>query len=222
LLDSIRQLTQSIKLKDLIINNFIPEEFAKSIEKRASWNVEEDSWTILRLDLSGNRQRLPRPISSSKLRRPETDFSRNRRQYDNSSRYRGENIVNMEFDLTEKTTQDFEGPGMISKLDHILAMSINDDEGDEVSFSNEAGTPYPYLQYDQGGEEKKNSGNEKSRPKTGKKSSSSSSSNKNMSSGASVAGGPVGGGERSSRPKSASRRREGERIANEESYKSKK
>lgn len=30
----------------------------------------------------------------------------------------------MDFDLPEKTTQEFEGPGMVSKLDHILAMSV--------------------------------------------------------------------------------------------------
>lgn len=46
MLDTIRQLTQSIKLKDLIISNFIPEDVAKSIEKRATWNPEEDSWNI--------------------------------------------------------------------------------------------------------------------------------------------------------------------------------
>ena len=46
LLDTIRQLTQSIKLKDVIIANFIPEEFAKNIEKRATWNAEDDAWTI--------------------------------------------------------------------------------------------------------------------------------------------------------------------------------
>jgi hypothetical protein len=46
MLDAIRQLTQNLKLKDLIIANFIPEEMAKNIEKRATWNVEEDSWTL--------------------------------------------------------------------------------------------------------------------------------------------------------------------------------
>ena len=78
---------------------------------------------------------------------------------------------------------------MVSKLDHILAMGINN--GDDIGISNESGTPYPYLQYDQnigGGEEKKQG--DKLRPKTGKKSSSS-------------GGMATGGG--SSRPKSASR-----------------
>ena len=46
MLDAIRQLTQNLKLKDLIIANFIPEDLAKSVEKRASWNAEEESWVL--------------------------------------------------------------------------------------------------------------------------------------------------------------------------------
>ena len=46
MLDTIRQLTRTMKLKDLIIANFIPEEFAKSIEKRAAWKEEDDCWIV--------------------------------------------------------------------------------------------------------------------------------------------------------------------------------
>jgi len=37
-----------MKLKDLIIANFIPEEIAKGIEKRAAWieNEDGDGWII--------------------------------------------------------------------------------------------------------------------------------------------------------------------------------
>ena len=48
MLDSIRQLTRTMKLKDLIIANFIPEDIAKSIEKRAAWieNEDGDGWIV--------------------------------------------------------------------------------------------------------------------------------------------------------------------------------
>lgn len=46
MLDSIRQLARTVKLKDLIISNFIPEEFVRTIEKRSVWNQEEDTWVI--------------------------------------------------------------------------------------------------------------------------------------------------------------------------------
>ena len=80
MLDTIRQLTQAMKLKDLIISNFIPDDFVKSIEKRSSWNQEEDNWIIQKMDLSGNKLRsmAPRPISNPKHRRPESDYARQR------------------------------------------------------------------------------------------------------------------------------------------------
>ncbi len=46
MLDTIRQLSQAVKLKDLVITNFIPEEYAKSIERRAVWSAEDEAWTI--------------------------------------------------------------------------------------------------------------------------------------------------------------------------------
>lgn len=113
MLDSIRQLTRAVKLKDLIIANFIPEEYSKSIERRAQWNAEDDCWIIGKLELTGNNnfKVSPRPISNPKLRRPETEFTRAKRQYDTSPRYRYENVASLELDLPEKSTQDFEGPG---------------------------------------------------------------------------------------------------------------
>ncbi len=48
MLDAIRQLTRTLKLKDLIIANFIPEETSAMLERRAVWveNEEGDGWVI--------------------------------------------------------------------------------------------------------------------------------------------------------------------------------
>jgi len=191
MLDTIRQLTQNIKLKELIILNFIPEDTARNIEKRAQYNQEEDMWMLPKLELSGNqlRSKLGRPISSSRLRRPETEYSRHRKHFDGNPRYKYDNIVNMELDMPEKTTQDFEGPQMVSRVDNVLAVDIYTDEGDDVSFSNDSGPGNPYLHYTGdagevgGGEERVK---EKKRPSSGRK---------------------AGGSRAGSRPKSASRTR---------------
>lgn len=45
LVDTIRQLSQTIKLKDIIIANFIPEETSKNLEKRALWYLHSYSLT---------------------------------------------------------------------------------------------------------------------------------------------------------------------------------
>lgn len=70
-----------MKLKDLIIGNFIPEEYVKNIEKRSKWSQEEDNWLIEKLDMSGNKMRssmTSRPTTNPKSRRPESDYARQR------------------------------------------------------------------------------------------------------------------------------------------------
>jgi hypothetical protein len=55
--------------------------------------------------MTGNKIRMARPISSTKLRRPESEFARQRKQYDSNPRYRNENIASMDMDMPDKTTQ---------------------------------------------------------------------------------------------------------------------
>ena len=49
MLDTIRQLSRTVKLKDVIIGSFIPDDSAKGVERRAVWSQEEDCWTLQKL-----------------------------------------------------------------------------------------------------------------------------------------------------------------------------
>merc|ERR1712167_563845 len=120
-------------------------------------------------------------ISSTKLRRPETEYSRYRKQYDGNPRYKYDNIIATELDMPERTTQEFEGPDMVSRVDNVLSSGMNDDADDTVSFSIVDTAPQnPYLHYTPDSSEsviKLDEKSEKSsRPKSGKRNSSKSSS----------------------------------------------
>jgi kinesin family protein 3/17 len=194
MLDTIRHLTRTMKLKDLIIANFIPEEFAKGIEKRAIWTEDEECWNVQKNEFAGNKIRTIRPISSSKLRRPESEYSRQRKQYDSNPRYKYDNITSMELDNPERTTQDFDGPGMASRVDDVLSMNMNIDDDSDITFA-ASGIPSPYQQY----AVDPNSDNVDKERKEKKKSSKSKSNSDRDRDGSSG----------SSRPKSAARSREG-------------
>ena len=56
MLETIRQLSRALKLKDLVINNFIPEEYCRAVERKAQWNPEEDLWLVPMLEFSGNNR----------------------------------------------------------------------------------------------------------------------------------------------------------------------
>ena len=44
--DTIFELTNQLKLKNLIIDNFVPHEEYKKMEKMTEWNEEINDWTI--------------------------------------------------------------------------------------------------------------------------------------------------------------------------------
>lgn len=44
--DTIYELSNQLKLKNMIIENFIPPEDSKKIEKMTEWNDEINDWII--------------------------------------------------------------------------------------------------------------------------------------------------------------------------------
>ena len=54
LMDRIRELTREIRLKHLIIDQFIPAMEYMKIEARAEWATEENDWLIPNVEYTGN------------------------------------------------------------------------------------------------------------------------------------------------------------------------
>jgi kinesin family protein 3/17 len=54
LVEEIRSLTQQVKLKNLVLTNFIPQEEIMHVERIARWDDESEEWSLPRLDLTGN------------------------------------------------------------------------------------------------------------------------------------------------------------------------
>ncbi|CAM9437403.1 unnamed protein product [Ascophyllum nodosum] len=199
MLDTIRELTRQLKLKEaslalhnghayVVISNFVPPEEVSTLERRAKWNEEASVWLIPRLELAGNSRRMRRPISAMGLPRPETEYARHRKAYDSNPRYKYDNIIAQDLDLPERTTQEYEGPSMVSRVQPAVVMPLDADE-EEVSFPTAADTapPQPYLQY---GPDDSGGGGDRA--------------------GGATAGDSIGG-ERSSRPKSAGMKKKSSR-----------
>lgn len=54
LMDRIRELTREIRLKHLIIDQFIPALEYMKVESRASWDDEVNDWLIPNVEYTGN------------------------------------------------------------------------------------------------------------------------------------------------------------------------
>lgn len=145
--------------------------------------------TVLSPPASAHSMRPRRAVSAVGMRRPESEFSRHRKGYDNNPRYKGDNVLDMELDMPERTTQDYEGAAMSQRVQAALNAALAGDE-EEVEFSGPQNMPNlnPYLNYNaddgNGGHDSRGDGGRRDRPKSAarKKSSRSKKSSRHRSS----------------------------------------
>jgi len=170
MLETVRELTRQLKLKSLVIDNFIPPEEQSKIESRAEWQEEEEEWRIPRLEVSGNQVAGEgRPQASKHTRRPVSVHAKIANIVGGvNPRFRGENVLALDLEMPERTTQDYEGV----HLNPAIQQAINDalDDSEEMSVGGAENLPNMYYSYDpdgasnsrSGGGKRKNS--RKSRP----------------------------------------------------------
>ena len=95
----------------MIIENFIiPEEF-KKIERVTEWNEEQNDWIIKHPAQNKKRKDAKgRPQSAVGLKRPTSEYSRIAKGLgDLNPRYKFDNILQLDLDMPERTTEDYEG-----------------------------------------------------------------------------------------------------------------
>lgn len=100
------QLTRELKFKYLIIENFIPPEEKNKIMNRLTFDPEEDQWKFQPLvpAESKSSQMKERPASAVGYKRPISQYARVAIAMGPHSRYRAENIMFLELDMTRPNT----------------------------------------------------------------------------------------------------------------------
>ncbi|XP_016138403.1 kinesin-like protein KIF3C [Sinocyclocheilus grahami] len=96
------ELTRELKFKYLIIENFIPPEEKNKIMNRLQFDAEEDQWKFQPLVPAENKftQMKRRPASAVGYKRPISQYARVAMAMGAHSRYRAENIMVLELDMT--------------------------------------------------------------------------------------------------------------------------
>ncbi|KAM3861305.1 kinesin-like protein KIF3C isoform 2-T2 [Diretmus argenteus] len=97
------ELTRELKFKYLIIENFIPPEEKNKIMNRLTFDPEEDQWKFQPL-VPAERSMKKRPASAVGYKRPISHYARVAIAMGVHSRYRAENIMFLELDMTPPTT----------------------------------------------------------------------------------------------------------------------
>ncbi|KAG7257445.1 hypothetical protein CRUP_006127 [Coryphaenoides rupestris] len=105
------ELTRELKLKHLIIENFIAMEEKNKIVSRAFFDEEDDRWKVKAITrLEDDHQMMSRPVSAVGYRRPLSHHARVAMMMRPEVRYKAENILKLELDLPERTTREYEEP----------------------------------------------------------------------------------------------------------------
>ncbi|XP_078110381.1 kinesin-like protein KIF3B [Sander vitreus] len=161
------ELTRDLKLKHLIIENFIPLEEKNKIVHRAYFDDEDEYWKTKPITrIEDDHQMMTRPLSAVGYRRPLSQHARMAMMMRPEMRYKAENIMMLDMDLPARTTKEYQEPVIAPKVAAALEDALRDEDEIQVDasgFHSSLGSTPPAS----GSLKKPKSG----RPRTGKKSS---------------------------------------------------
>lgn len=124
------ELMKALKLNMIILENFIPKEEKKRAMSRLYYDDEEDIWRTM--PESEPIQVTGRLVSDPTQRRPETDYARTAARMGLNSRYRGENIIDLELEHLGRTTRDYEGPAVSPSIKSVMEAALQVEEDIDV------------------------------------------------------------------------------------------
>lgn len=130
------ELTRELKLKHLIIENFIPLEEKNKIVMRATFDEEDDTWKMRPITrIQDDQQMMTRPVSAVGYRRPLSQHARMSMMMRPDARYRAENILMLELDLPSRTTKEYEEPVIAPKVAAALEDALKEEDEIQVDAS---------------------------------------------------------------------------------------
>lgn len=127
--DTIYELTNQLKLKNMIIEHFVPSEEYRKYEKIAEWSDEINDWVIQNpTQYKDIRTGSKRPQSAVGMKRPTSEYSRIAKGLgDLNPRYKFDNILQLDLDMPERTTEDYQGMPS-AKVQQAIQAILNDND----------------------------------------------------------------------------------------------
>ncbi|XP_034551878.1 kinesin-like protein KIF3B [Notolabrus celidotus] len=163
------ELTRDLKLKHLIIENFIPHEEKNKIVNRAYFDEEDECWKMKPITrLEDDHQMMSRPQSAVGYRRPLSHHAHVAMMMRPDMRYKAENIIMLDMDLPARTTKEYQEPVIAPKVAAALEDALRDEDEIQVDASGFHSSLGPTPPASASSSLKKPKAG---RPKTGKKSS---------------------------------------------------
>ncbi|KAK9515774.1 hypothetical protein VZT92_026392 [Zoarces viviparus] len=130
------ELTRDLKLKHLIIENFIPLEEKNKIVNRAYLDEEDEYWKTRPITrIEDDHQMMSRPLSAVGYRRPLSHHAHTAMMMRPDMRYKAENIMVLDMDLPARTTKEYQEPVIAPKVAAALESALRDEDEIQVDAS---------------------------------------------------------------------------------------
>ncbi|XP_031732816.1 kinesin-like protein KIF3B [Anarrhichthys ocellatus] len=130
------ELTRDLKLKHLIIENFIPLEEKNKIVNRAYFDEEDEYWKTRPITrIEDDHQMMSRPLSAVGYRRPLSHHAHTAMMMRPDMRYKAENIMVLDMDLPARTTKEYQEPVIAPKVAAALESALRDEDEIQVDAS---------------------------------------------------------------------------------------
>ncbi|XP_029361818.1 kinesin-like protein KIF3B isoform X2 [Echeneis naucrates] len=130
------ELTRDLKLKHLIIENFIPLEEKNKIVNRAYMDDEDEHWKMKPITrIEDEHQMMTRPLSAVGYRRPLCQHARVALIMKPDIRYKAENILILDMDMPAQTTKEYQEPVIAPKVAAALEDALRDEDEIQVDAS---------------------------------------------------------------------------------------
>lgn len=130
------ELTRDLKLKHLIIENFIPLEEKNKIVNRAYFDDEDERCKMKPITrMEDDHQMMSRPRSAVGYRRPLSHHARVSMMMRPEMRYKAENIIVLDMDLPARTTKEYQEPVIAPKVAAALEDALRDEDEIQVDAS---------------------------------------------------------------------------------------
>ncbi|XP_054162746.1 kinesin-like protein KIF3B [Oppia nitens] len=129
-------LMKELKLKYIIIDNFIPIEEKNKLLSHIVFDEEEDDWKIKKSCNNTDGSYLcKRPNSCFAFRYPTSEFARMAQEVGSGLRYRCENIMDCELELSSRMTKDYTAPRLSPRVRAALENALKREDDIDVEIS---------------------------------------------------------------------------------------
>lgn len=130
------ELQRELKLRQLIIDSFIPNDEKEKLTNRVYYNPDEEEWKLKVITKESvkseqEQQMAKRPVSAFGLNKAMTNYAK-KGSVTLNPRFLGENILFLELDMPNRTTRDYEGPTLAPHLQQALDNALKDEEDLEL------------------------------------------------------------------------------------------